>query len=94
MSDFNLNAEFGGRAYPADPHNQCDGMTLLDWFAGKALENYELYPTNRYVGKDTRERTNAQIAAECYDVATCLLAEREKRVAAAKAAWNRREKSR
>lgn len=46
-----------------------EGMTLRDWFAGKALQ--DILANNRLGGRDDR------IAHECYNMADAMLKERE-----------------
>ena len=59
--------------------NVADGMSLCDWFAGKAmqglLQRNEVVP--RYCGEWSEERA-ADVCADAYRIAKAMLAEREK----------------
>jgi hypothetical protein len=51
------------------------GMTLRDWFAGKALESID-HDTLDYGTSSNRRDPWPDVAAECYRAADAMLAER------------------
>ena len=79
----------GGPAFPISipgvGDNGCGGMSLRDWFAGKALDSgvcrtsVPEYDLNRYFGPTRTDIRRAEIiAAEAYDIADAMLVERQK----------------
>lgn len=72
----------GGPAFPIpllsgqeyQGHQECDGMTLRDYFAAKAMQAV-LSNMNGHVGVD-HEGTNRGIAACAYAIADAMLQER------------------
>ena len=68
----------GGPAFPhAMPGALCEGMTLLDWFAGQALMGLMMADDN------TMSAMSAKQNADCaYYNAQSMLAEKRKREAA------------
>jgi hypothetical protein len=71
----------GGPAFPL----WCNGMTLLDWFAGKAMQallgdNELLQDIIREDPKPEENRTHGAIVSECcYDWAEAMVAEKRRR---------------
>jgi len=76
----------GGPALPVpDSHHAngqvqhgSDGMTLLDWFAGQALQGRAHRFDNPHERRDL-------LAQDCYDIASSMLAEKARREAVVKA---------
>jgi hypothetical protein len=76
----------GGPAYPVAPHSEDDGVTMIsrpghpgmslrDWFAGKALANGW-----RQMFTDPDEGVSYEdIARYCFEMAEAMMAERERR---------------
>jgi len=69
----------GGPSFPnhettstGEPFHDHLGMTLLDWMAGQALTSRGMY------GANVREK---EVAKECYDIASAMLAEKARREA-------------
>ena len=63
----------GGPAFPAQHFDLADGehgMTLLDWFAGMAMQGFIACPNTRGEPND--------IAAWCYQIADAMIQERSK----------------
>jgi hypothetical protein len=60
-----------------------EGMTLLDWFAGKALEgmlaNDELFLASLQAAKKVDKDPSEFRASACYDLATAMVAEKRRR---------------
>lgn len=70
-----MDKKDGGQAFPhGDPTNGGDiGMTLRDYFAAKAMQAYlGSYPNGGLTCRPD------EIAADAYDVADAMLAERNK----------------
>ena len=59
----------GGPAFPSDRAGQV-GMSLRDWFAGKALEGQ----AHRF---DHPHNHRELLAKDCYEIADAMLKERE-----------------
>lgn len=74
----------GGPAFPAGNfEHKTEGMTLRDYFAGKALQGYIAYmgcgPDKvDPIGKDESEPNKTVIARCAYKFADAMIAEREK----------------
>lgn len=84
----------GGPAFPADPswldprtrdesRQQAHGMSLRDWFAGKALAGLMANPggpiqANGMSGWGLTNCDVSAVAKYCYALADAMLAEREK----------------
>lgn len=70
------------RHLPMMGHNADPGMTLRDWFAGKALVGLSIQDA---IGRELdaaprqREEWVKSVAKDCYDLADAILAERERR---------------
>jgi hypothetical protein len=84
----------GGTAFPMtfydrdstgeyQPREQCEGMTLRDYFASKAMQGLikEIQILDRYFNEaeiDGREKITAAVAEIAYDYADAMIAERNK----------------
>ena len=75
----------GGPAFPLhDERNYlCEGMTLLDWYAGQALasctsDSARLVSATHFAAQDGIS-SQAAIAQMAFDIADAMLAERKKR---------------
>ena len=71
-----MNKNDGQRAFPCglhggEPHGDCCGMTLRDYFAGQWLTTFEI------VG-EKGPMTPEVVADRCYILADAMLAAREK----------------
>ena len=83
------NSNTGGMAFPlpgieGQPVNE--GMTLLDYFAGKALAGLTTIPDERGYKENPqqtveqwREELYAQDAKYCYELAKAMIAEKHRR---------------
>jgi hypothetical protein len=77
----------GGPAFPVDcVIDEEDGMTLLDWFAGKAMQAFltgGASALDEIFMEDPRpeeDRPSGELVAECcYDLAAALVAEKRRR---------------
>lgn len=71
----------GGPAFPrssfgpADDFDMAEGMSLRDWFAGKALQGELSCPMPAW----RKDIPPENLAEYCYKLADAMLAEREKR---------------
>lgn len=62
------------------PHKNQDGMTLLDYFASKAINLFELDEDNIKAIKKGAKPNHSLVAGVCYDLAEAMLKERMKRL--------------
>jgi hypothetical protein len=61
-----------GESYRAEGHGPADGMTLRDWFAGKALDGICAHP-------DSWGATSVkEVCKRAYEIADLMLEERTK----------------
>ena len=72
MVDFDRHAEERYNAFEATGGPAHGGITVLDWFAGKALQVYLQASMGQLVD-------GQNIAANAYDIAEAMLKERAKR---------------
>lgn len=76
----------GGRAFPVSlpgyGDNGCDGMSMRQWFAGRALQGMLAHSRNGhgYRPRDPSECWHDAIAQEAYEIADAMLR------------WERRER--
>jgi hypothetical protein len=78
--------EIGGPAFPIplnpgqsyQGHSTCDGMTLRDYFAAKAMQGMLAHPT-RYKPRphEANLHWHTAMASEAYEIADAMLAVRE-----------------
>lgn len=71
----------GGPAAPTADYGVRPGMTLRDWFAGKALMGLLSDPSEQPDDDSTDEGITAfyhETAAACYEIADAMLAARER----------------
>ena len=66
-----MSKDNGGPAFPRDSALQGTGMTLRDYFAGKALQGFCADPTTAGTRKE-------HLISECYELADMMLSERAK----------------
>lgn len=65
----------GGPAFPCKgPHRDSEGMSLRDWFAGRALTVW----VQAHIDQSVDDLSKPDIARECYSYADHMLREREK----------------
>ena len=74
MSDIND----GGPAFPTPPGTQYnDGMSLRDWFAGKAMQTLLADPECKEAAHALHINTERYVALSSYEIADAMIAARE-----------------
>lgn len=72
MSDHNDHPAFPQeRTLPCGSHEECEGLSIRDYFAAKAMQSY-------MVNEIWRPETFKLVAKTCYQLADVMLKEREK----------------
>ena len=77
-----MSKDYGGHAFPIQAYTrpngdfqwEQEGMTLRDWFAGKALESHSYHTS---IPPD-EEGYAEQVASLCYGIADAMIAEKNK----------------